>query len=255
MLLENTIFGVRNKVQIAIERLKQFEPEDGYYVAISGGKDSTVIYQLIKMSGVKADFHYNVTYLDAPETLLYIKRNMPEVIFDYPPKSFWDLVLIKKMLPTRISRWCCIELKERGGEGRTVVTGVRWEESKKRRIRKMVEPCYRGRKYYVHPIIDWTEEDVWQFIEKNNIPYNPLYDKGYKRVGCRCCPFKSAEQRERDLQEYPEIKQLFIRTFNNLVERLREERDDVKWKDGEDVLRWWIYGQKEVDKDQITIFE
>lgn len=40
MLVENTLWGKRDKVKIAIERLRQFEPEEGYYLAFSGGKDS-----------------------------------------------------------------------------------------------------------------------------------------------------------------------------------------------------------------------
>ena len=53
MLKENTLFGVRDKVAEAIQRLQSFEPADGYYVAFSGGKDSQCIYHLCEMAGVK----------------------------------------------------------------------------------------------------------------------------------------------------------------------------------------------------------
>lgn len=173
--------GLGKKIAIAIERLKTFEPPEGYYVAISGGKDSTVVYDLVKKANVKADFHYNVTNLDAPETIRFIKQYMPDVKFDFPTLTFWKLLLKKKIPPTRIARWCCAELKEKGGEGRLVVTGIRWNESNKRRNRKMIENCYNRQKRFLHVIIDWTEADVWDYIQSNNLPYNPLYDRGYKK--------------------------------------------------------------------------
>jgi phosphoadenosine phosphosulfate reductase len=254
MLVENTIWGERNKVQIAIERLQQFEPPEGYYVAISGGKDSTVVYDLVKKARVKADFHYNVTYLDAPETVKYIKRHMPDVVFEYPSRTFWELVIIHRLPPIMTQRWCCRELKERGGEGRIVVTGVRWAESRKRKNRRMVESCYKKYKHFLHPIIDWDDEDVWEYIRANGLPYNPLYDRGHKRIGCRCCPFSSVQQRERDLNEYPALKKQFIRCFDKLVDKLKEEGKTI-WQDGEDVLRWWIYGQKKIPEGQFSIFD
>lgn len=55
-----------DKVQIAINRLKNFEPPDGYFVAFSGGKDSQCIYHLCEMAGVKFDAHYSVTSVDPP---------------------------------------------------------------------------------------------------------------------------------------------------------------------------------------------
>ena len=82
-----------------------------------------------KRARVKADFHYNVTYLDAPETVKYIKRHIPDVVFEYPSRTFWGLVIIHRLPPIRTQRWCCRGLKEQGGEGRIVVTGVRWAES------------------------------------------------------------------------------------------------------------------------------
>lgn len=53
MLIENTLFGERNKVEIAMQRLKEFEPKEGYWLAVSDGKDSQVVYHLEKMAGVK----------------------------------------------------------------------------------------------------------------------------------------------------------------------------------------------------------
>ena len=47
----------------------------------------------------------------------------------------------------------------------------------------------------VSPILDWTSEQVWEYIRENNVPYNRLHDQGYPSIGCRCCtrPIKSGQ--------------------------------------------------------------
>ena len=58
----------------AIERLKAFEPDDGYYLCYSGGKDSDVIRILAQLAGVKHEVVHNLTTVDAPETVRYVNR-------------------------------------------------------------------------------------------------------------------------------------------------------------------------------------
>lgn len=132
-LVEETLFGTQDKVQIAIERLRAFEPSEGYYVAFSGGKDSQVVYHLCKEAGVKFDAHYNHTTVDPPEVIYFRRKYYPDVIVDYHGTTMWKLIVRKGMPPTRVVRYCCDELKEDGGKGRIVVTGVRWEESSRRK--------------------------------------------------------------------------------------------------------------------------
>ena len=129
----------KDKVQVAIERLQMFEPkEEGYYLAFSGGKDSVVIKVLADMAGVKYDAHYNLTSVDPPELVQFIKT-FSDVQIDIPKDkeghqiTMWNLIPKKKMPPTRLIRYCCKELKEIGGQGRMVITGVRWAESSNRK--------------------------------------------------------------------------------------------------------------------------
>ena len=68
MLIENTLLGTVNKEETAMQRLRSFEPEDGYYVAFGGGKDSIVVLDIAKRSGVKYDAHYTITSVDPPRT-------------------------------------------------------------------------------------------------------------------------------------------------------------------------------------------
>ena len=115
----------------AIEVLKAFEPEDGYHLCYSGGKDSDCIRILADLAGVKHEIHHNLTTADAPETVYYVK-SIPNVIIDKPEISMWRLIEKKMVPPTRIMRYCCAELKERGGKGKVKVTGVRKKESARR---------------------------------------------------------------------------------------------------------------------------
>ena len=102
MLIEKTIFGIRDKVKDALEFLRDFEPEDGYYLAYSGGKDSTVLLDLARRSGVKFDAHYNLTTVDPPELVRFI-RTQPDVIIESPEKTMWELIIEKRMPPTRMA--------------------------------------------------------------------------------------------------------------------------------------------------------
>ena len=132
---------LRDKVEAAIQRLKCFEPPEGYYVAFSGGKDSQCVYHLCQMAGVKFDAHYAVTSVDPPELVQFIKKNyhdawegrMHQYRTDGQPITMWNLIADHTLPPTRKVRYCCEALKEPGGEGRLTVTGVRWAESANRK--------------------------------------------------------------------------------------------------------------------------
>lgn len=135
---------IRTKLDIAIQRLKSFEPPEGYYLAFSGGKDSQCIYHLAKMAGVKFEAHYHVTSVDPPELIYFIREHYPDAIFGIPHDdngkriSMWSLIVQNNMPPTRMARYCCAKLKETYGDGRMVMTGVRWAESTRRKANQGV---------------------------------------------------------------------------------------------------------------------
>lgn len=115
---------LKEKERRAIEVLKAFEPEDGYHLCYSGGKDSDCIRILADLAGVRHEIHHNLTTADAPETVYYVK-SIPNVIIDKPEISMWRLIEKAMIPPTRIARYCCEALKERNGEGKLKITGVR----------------------------------------------------------------------------------------------------------------------------------
>lgn len=191
--------------------------------------------------------------------------------------TMWNLIPKKKMPPTRVVRYCCDILKESGGEGRMTVTGVRWAESNNRRAnqgkvtiidgakearlqgnedftqtgkggvvllndndesREVIEACYRKRKTLLNPIIDWEDDDVWEFIRTNNIPYCKLYDQGYKRLGCIGCPMNTTAAAE--LETYPKYKANYLKAFDRMLIARKAAGLSSKWKTSEDVMNWWM---------------
>lgn len=280
------------KEQQAIKRLQLFEPkaeEEPYYLAYSGGKDSDAILILAELAGVRYEAVHNHTTVDAPETVYYV-RSKPNVRINYPALSMWRLIVKKLMPPTRISRYCCDELKEHGGEGRRVVTGVRRAESVRRResvglakilgkpkttrrkaeelgteyrvtkqgglilnndnteTRELVEHCVMRNKVMINPIYDWTDEDVWEFLGHYGCKGNPLYECGFKRIGCIGCPMAS-KHRYLEFARYPKYKENYIRAFDRMLQHRRELGKPAKdWETGVDVFRWWM----EEDFRQVT---
>lgn len=284
------------KLDVSIQRLKTFEPEEGYYVAFSGGKDSQCIYHLCKMAGVKFDAHYNLTSVDPPELIYFIRERYPNVIWDYPRDengkrvTMWSLIVDAKIPPTRKFRYCCSKLKEVNGNGRVVVTGVRWAESARRkeshgvvdmhgkpkttqkkademnvsyrlnkrndivmnddndRNRRLVEQCYRTQKTMVNPIVDWTDDEAWEFLnDVAKVPHCSLYDDGFKRLGCIGCPMTGSEERKREFERWPGYKKLYIRAFDKML-KARDEAGlaTEKWgKNGENVMKLYVMSYDE----------
>ncbi len=228
----------KTKEQVAIERLKQYEPPEGYYLAFSGGKDSVCIYNLALMAGVKFDAHYSVTGIDPPELVQFIRKEYPTVQREMPDMSIWRWIE-KKGLPTRVSRWCCAKLKERGGEGRIVVTGIRWEESLKRRSRPMYD--LMEKKTILSPIIDWSLLDVWDFIDSHNLPYCSLYDTYADRLGCVMCPMAGEAERARAVNRYPKIVAAWHRAALRYYDA--QSKGAQRFKSGEDLWQWWVSGK------------
>lgn len=97
---------LQEKVQKSIERLKAFEPPEGYYLAFSGGKDSVVCKALLDMSGCKYEAVYRVTSVDPPELVRFIKDQHPDVKRVVPrdkngkPITMWSLISTKMLVPT-----------------------------------------------------------------------------------------------------------------------------------------------------------
>ena len=229
-----TLFGETPESR-SIAILREFEPPEGYYLADSGGKDSTVLVAVAKAAGVKFEAHYNVTTIDPPELVRFLKEHRPETVFDKPKQSFYAYIRANWGLPFRTGRWCCKELKERGGVGRVTLTGVRAAESNKRSGYAVVRHCQRMGKTLVSPLLFWTDDDVWAYIRSRNLPYCSLYDEGWKRIGCVFCPFQM--HMERAQARWPAM---FARLAAAVRDAYPTQKSWQKFGSPEAVLEWWL---------------
>lgn len=255
MLVSNTLFGEVDKVAIAIARIKEFEPPEGYWGATSFGKDSQVIMELSEMAGVKVEWHHALTTIDPPELIKFGKRNYPNVIIDKPKIPLLHLVP-NKGFPMSRRRWCCELYKESSAKGRTILLGVRWEESQRRKSRKMVEICFKDpTKRYVNPIIDWTEKEVWQFLKSRGLESCELY-LTQKRIGCIMCPLASVENRRKESERWPGMARAWKRAFQKLYDNRGHTEAYSRWKNADEMFNWWMSKQPgKGDPNQTIMFE
>lgn len=106
----------------------------------------------------------------------------------------------------------------------------------KRRL--VFERCQLKAKSVCNPIVDWTNRDIWEYINSEGIKVNELYQRGFTRVGCIGCPM-AGKKRNFEFQVFPKYKQMYISAFQRMVDALREEKE-IKWQSGEDVFSWWM---------------
>lgn len=111
----------------------------GYYLAFSGGKDSQALLHIAQLAGVRYTGHMNLTSVDPPEVIRFLKQHYPEVELIKPKASIYQIAVEKTLLPTQRVRWCCDEYKENAGAGKVTLIGIRHQESTRRAKRNEVE--------------------------------------------------------------------------------------------------------------------
>jgi phosphoadenosine phosphosulfate reductase len=256
MYVEATPLFGPTRLEMSLDRIRQFEPPEGYYLAFSGGKDSVCLLRLAEMAGVKFDAHFNLTSVDPPELVRFVREQYPQVQCHKPRHSLFQLMMTRahQWPPTRLIRWCCEDLKETGGKGRVLLTGIRWEESPRRKQRKIVDAClHGGNKTFVNPIIDWASGQVWQFIHDQQIPYCTLYDEGFDRIGCILCPFN--EQPKRDIARWPRFARAYIHAFDRLIRVRAKHGKTTSFTTGQQMFDWWISRRRAVPREQQRLFD
>ena len=277
-----------DKVDIAVRRLQeaaemsQILYEKPLVITYSGGKDSDTVLKLAKIAKIPFEVLHSHTTVDAPETVYHVRETFRELELagikcdiDYHVRTdgtratMWNLIPKKLMPPTRIVRYCCSELKEGGGNGRFIVTGVRWDESNARKKtrgilevmaskrenkivlsndndedRRLFETCQMKGKRVVNPIVDWTTRDVLDFCSENKVSLCTLYANGWRRVGCVGCPMAGTSMRYNQFAQYPTYKKAYIAAFDRMIEE-RKRRCMMKGftrmgDTGVDVFHWWM---------------
>lgn len=261
--------SLRRKLDYSVDLLRKAErmalrldPENGFWLAFSGGKDSQALYHVARLAGVRFKAHMNLTSVDPPEVIRFVKEHYPDVELIKPKISIYEMAKRKHILPTMRFRWCCAEYKELSGVGKVTLIGIRRQESTRRSKRNEVEfgnhkfsgnfdqwsehkekmvACVGGNdKILVSPIIYWTERDVWEFLNGNGIPHCKLYDEGYTRIGCILCPMSNYKSKIRDMKRYPHAKRNWIKTIQWLIDNGYSFTDNPNAEFG---FNWWISGK------------
>lgn len=208
--------------------------------------------------------------------------------------TMWSLIVKRQIPPTRLARYCCATLKETNNPNRICAVGVRASESTGRKGRDvfatrgktkaqglffslehaaevfeeskdrdpiwdctLIKNMRENKDIIVNPIYEWTDTDVWEYIHENGIKTNPLYERGYKRVGCIGCPMATYREMMKEFSDYPKIKDAYIRAFGRMLEKRRADgKDDGEsWKDAQAVFDWWTERWKYECKGQMSLFE
>jgi phosphoadenosine phosphosulfate reductase len=242
-------FDLQAMADRACALLREHQPPDQpYYGCFSGGKDSIVIKRLAELAGVNVEWHYNVTTIDPPELVRFIKREHPDVIWDKSRYgNFFRRMESKADFPTRVTRWCCREYKEgKAPRGSTLIMGIRAEESARRAQAWQSVTDVKGRTV-VNPMIDWASDELWEFIHRQQIPYCSLYDEGFHRLGCVGCPMAGL-YRIKEFRRWPGFERRWELAFKRIWQQRAGtlQRNGKEWfgsaffRDWKELWDWWL---------------
>ena len=222
-------------------------------------------------------YHIRKVFAECEKQGIHTQVLMPT--YKGKPTSMWRLIEEKLMPPTRTVRYCCQVLKETSTPNRMAAVGVREDESTGRRGRsdfavlgrrkadgvfkstghtyamfkldkyggedayqcQIIKACKDNKDTIVNPIYKFTNYDIWEYVNKFNVPMNPLYAKGYKRVGCIGCPMGGANHQRTEFADYPKYKENYIKAFDRMVQKRKEKGlPCTTFTDGQSVMTWWL---------------
>lgn len=254
-------------------------------VGFSGGKDSQVVYELCKRAQIPFKAIFNHCF-ERNTTLKFIRENYPEVEWRREVKDGFFENIRKNhngYLPTVESAYCCVDYKHNPKfVDFASIVGVRKEESQKRKFRKVLET--KTKRFYkknketfneffsesciasgapseiqLKPILDWTSDDVWNYIKKHNLPINPEYSE-CARVGCLICPKANLTSNFKALIKFPKLIDAVIRAREksgnpNIDWKITNLNADFSEKKEEYVCRWLNHSFRPLTKKQEILIE
>lgn len=229
----------------------------------SGGKDSDVMLELFRRSGIPFEVHNSHTTADAPQTVRHIRKvfksleekrikceiEMPKYKGEHI--TMWKLIPLKLMPPTRQVRYCCQVLKEASNTNRYIATGVRWAESRQRKEREEFEKIGKTkatREKFTSIMLMNDNSANRRMIElcmqKNEMVVNPIIDwkdsdiwefihsEHIETCDLYKCGYDrvgcigcplAGKKRYREFADFPKYKQSYIRAFGRMLDVRKEK--------------------------------
>lgn len=243
---------ISNEAIRYIQELCDGKNESEMFVSFSGGKDSTVVSDLVLNALNKNIIHiYGDTTLEYPTSEEYIKRFrkkyplIPLLTAKNKDQDFNNLCEVIGP-PARMLRWCCtvfktgaitrkIESTFKGVNTLITFQGIRRNESAARnKYDKESNDSKIKKQISINPIIDWLDFDVWLYILSNNVDFNHAYRQGFSRVGCWCCPNNSGWS---EFLSAIYMNEKFVK-FRNILYNFAKNIGKPDWKDYIDEGQW-----------------
>ncbi|MBC7114960.1 MAG: phosphoadenosine phosphosulfate reductase family protein, partial [Archaeoglobi archaeon] len=199
-------------------------------VSYSGGKDSLVTLALVDQALEDYSILFVDTGLEFPETVEHVRRISE--LFEKPLLSassdlFWKA--LEKLGPPSVNRrWCCklcklaplSKLIKENFSSSLSFIGQRKYESRVRYLSGRVwKNFWMGNQISASPVQNWNALEIWLYIFWKNLPYNPLYDLGYERIGCWMCPASDLADFELLRRTHPELHEKWFSWLRKYAER------------------------------------
>jgi len=203
---------------------------DYLYCLFSGGRDSLVALHLSKTvcKGIPLEAVHVDTTVSTPGNLEYVRgvcEALNVKLTIVKPRNDFFTYVEKWGFPTVTRRWCCYHLKieplkdyfsRQSDKSGLIVDGMRREESYRRENFPKLSFHRHFKRLCYHPIFDWSLKDVLNYISKNNLPVNPLYQKLPRATECWCTAFKTVEQFKTLKESFPELFRKFLEAEGKL---------------------------------------
>lgn len=238
-------------------------------VSFSGGKDSLVALDLAYRVGIRKAVFCDTT-IEFDETKQFVKDIerfygiAVEVV--RAPVTFFEMIN-HVGLPSRILRWCCDVFKFGPLSKYAIqeslygfITGLRVEESNRRLNYKTFDTNPMVPVMQINPILNWTNNDVWEYIDVNSLPSNPLYEH-FTRIGCWCCPYRTHSDWRKLKESHPEKAKMFERILAKFAEKMNvrdkekfiHKRGWAAWSNPITRISVGVYSPCQTARDQIDL--
>ena len=168
-----TSLGVED--QVLTDMICTLEPSTNIFT-LDTGRLPQETYSTIEKTNSKYGIAIKIYFPNAELVEDMVTRHGPNLFYDSVTKR-QQCCYVRKIEPLKralqdVDVWVC---------------GLRKEQSITREELELVQWDQQFGVIKISPLLHWNTEQVWQYVKDNNVPYNPLHDKGYPSIGCAPC--------------------------------------------------------------------